>query len=714
LPLKAQEHPCLLNSKQSIREMQLALNENTLWANLVNELQSQVDMELVNPFDVPVPKDPGGGYTHNKHKSNAKLLKNLGLLYLITSNEKYAEKAKELFLLYAKLYPTLGEHPVKKSYAPGRLFWQQLNEAVWLTDAIQGYDAIYNYLPESDKKNIEKNLLLPFADFLSIENPEVFNRIHNHGVWAVAAVGMTGIALNNNELICRAFYGIDAKGKPKASKIDKNLLLAFSSGFFKQTASLFSPDGYYTEGPYYQRYAMTPFLLFAESMQNNIPQIEVLKFHDEIFNKAVEILIQLTDKSGQFLPINDNLKGMSLMAPEVQAAISFLYVNTKNPELLSLIDTHNLSLVSSLGLVVMNGLKANAQKPLKQHSKLISDGPNGNSGGIGLLRDSLDEFCAVFKFASHGLSHGHFDRLNVFYYQNANQVLTDYGAARFVNFKDKEGGRYLPENESYAKQTIAHNTLVVNQKSNFNFKLSESEKYNPELLFSDLSDKNMQIICAQDTAAYSGINMTRVIALIDNAYFINPIVVDVFNVKANNQSQTYDLPFHFIGQVLNSDFACTVNINRQEPLGKTDGYQHIWHTATGKTDKYTTGFTWLNNNIIYSLSTIVDTNSTLMFGMIGANDPDFNLRNEPVFIVRQKNASNHTFVNIIESHGTNNPNTEVVSNQTKQVKNIALLKSDADKIVLQITTNNNEQLLLLSLLQLTEPRRRRSRSYAWL
>ena len=62
------------------------------------------------------------------------------------AEEKYAQFAKDMFLEYAKLYPTLGEHPIKKSYAPGKLFWQQLNEAVWLVDAIQGYDLIFEFL----------------------------------------------------------------------------------------------------------------------------------------------------------------------------------------------------------------------------------------------------------------------------------------------------------------------------------------------------------------------------------------------------------------------------------------------------------------------------------------------------------------------------------------------------------------------------------------
>ena len=47
---------------------------------------------------------------------------------------------------YAKLYPTIGLHPQAKDQTPGRLFWQSLNETVWLLHTIQAYDCIYDWL----------------------------------------------------------------------------------------------------------------------------------------------------------------------------------------------------------------------------------------------------------------------------------------------------------------------------------------------------------------------------------------------------------------------------------------------------------------------------------------------------------------------------------------------------------------------------------------
>jgi hypothetical protein len=43
------------------------------------------------------------------------------------------------------------------------------------------------------------------------------------------------------------------------------------------------------------------------------------------------------------------------------------------------------------------------------------------------------------------------------------EVVQDYGLARFVNIDQKNGGGYLRENTTWAKQSIAHNTLVINE-----------------------------------------------------------------------------------------------------------------------------------------------------------------------------------------------------------------------------------------------------------
>ena len=57
-----------------------------------------------------------------------------------------------------------------------------------------------------------------------------------------------------------------------------------------------------------------------------------------------------------------------------------------------------------------------------------------------------EEIELVFKYAAQGSSHGHYDKLSYSLYDNGNEVLQDYGLARFVNIEQKGGGNYLAEN----------------------------------------------------------------------------------------------------------------------------------------------------------------------------------------------------------------------------------------------------------------------------
>ena len=579
LVIEGQQHPLLLMNKEVVAEMKSGVEKYPVWQEMVQSHLVEAEEIILTPVDVPVPEDPAGGYTHSQHKLNGQSLKNLGIAYLLSGDSRYASHAKKIFLEYASLYPDLGQHPVEKSYAPGKLFWQQLNEAVWLVDAIQGYDAIYEYLTPGERKRIEDELLKPYADFLSIENPHVFNRLHNHGVWAVAAVGMTGIALGEDELVFRSLYGINTKGKPNRKGYNIEDIGSLNSGLLIQTLSLFSPDGYYTEGPYYQRYAMTPFLLFSQSLDNNIPELDIMNFGDRIYIKAAGILVDLTDSKGRYFAINDDLKGMSLFSPESMASLCFLYAKSGDSSLLDILEEKQISNIDANSLTVARDLSAGKRTELIRSSKLIRDGSNGDEGGLALIRDEKDEFCAVLKYASHGLSHGHFDRLNISYYQGDNEILSDYGSVRFVNVEAKEGGRYLPENSSYAKQSVAHNTVVVNEESHFNGSYDRAQETHAELVYASLENTASQFVCARETNAYPGIELLRVTGLILDEGFHHPLLIDLVRVKSETKNSTYDLPYHFEGDILNLGFDYTPFTGELHPLGTANGYQHLWNIA---------------------------------------------------------------------------------------------------------------------------------------
>src|SRR3989338_4381615 len=108
-----------------------------LFADELVRTRTAVESALRSPIKVPYPTDPGGGPSHEQHKRNYSTLYAAGLLYRISGERAYAEHARDLLLAYTELYPALGPHPAAASSAPGRLFWQSLNDALRLGFAIQ-------------------------------------------------------------------------------------------------------------------------------------------------------------------------------------------------------------------------------------------------------------------------------------------------------------------------------------------------------------------------------------------------------------------------------------------------------------------------------------------------------------------------------------------------------------------------------------------------
>ena len=290
-------HPNLVLTSSDVSLIQNSLGSVPLFDKTLANAIAKIDKAIKSPIVVPYPKDPGGGYTHEKHKQNYDEMYLAGTLFQITGDEKYAKFIKVMLDEYALLYPTLGKHPQGKKQVPGKLFWQTLNETVWLLHTIQAYDAIYDWLSAEDKKKYEDNIFNPMAEFFINDCSRSFNLIHNHGTWMVAAVGMTGYVLDNKDYINKALYGSNEDGE---------------TGFLAQLNGLFSPDGYYTEGGYYVRYVLWPFFIFAESINNHQPELKIYEYRNNILEKALYSALQVTDTHGAFIPVNDAISDIMI------------------------------------------------------------------------------------------------------------------------------------------------------------------------------------------------------------------------------------------------------------------------------------------------------------------------------------------------------------------------------------------------------------------
>ena len=677
--LLAQEHPRLLLVADEIRELKDQWQQSTLFLAAIERARSRIDGLVASPPEVPLPKDPGGGYSHERHKANGIVVAEAGALYQWTGDSAYADLVRQLLRAYAGMYPELGLHPERKEQSPGRLFWQSLNESVFLTYAIQGYDAIHDTLDAQDREHIETRLFRPMANFLSVESPQVFDRIHNHGTWATAAVGMTGYVLDDDDLVEMALMGTAKDGK---------------AGFLAQLRQLFSPDGYYLEGPYYQRYALMPFVQFAKAIEHNEPEREIFEYRSGIVAKAIRTTVQLS-YAGLFFPINDAIRDKGLDTVELDYAIAIAHGVTGDPGFLSLVDDPSNIVLTADGLRLALAREAGQATPFPFASRHFGDGPAGDQGALTILRagGALGP-ALVFKATSHGMGHGHFDRLHWMFYDNGAEIVADYGAARFLNVPQKAGGRYLPENKTWAKQTVAHNTLVVDAASQFGGDYKLADRSWPTGHYYRVED-GVQIVSAEEGAAYPGTSLRRTMMLIEWPELDHPFVVDLLKARSA-EAHRLDLPLYFSGALIETQPEIDMKTTLQ-PLGEANGYQHLWRLGKVRgvaDDRF--AFTWLNNGRFYTYSVTANADLEVAYARVGATDPDFNLRPAPGLIFGAENVRNLDIVALLEPHGEYNGAREYTIRSESQVARLQRLEDDGKDLVIVETKDGATLLVALS------------------
>jgi hypothetical protein len=324
--------------------------------------------------------------------------------------------------------------------------------------------------------------------------------------------------------------------------------------------------------------------------------------------------------------------------------------------------------------------------PIDYQSHVFLDGRDGDQGAVGVIRsrDKHLNSALTLKATSHGMEHGHFDKLTMAYYDNGSEILCDYGAARFLNIEAKYSGHYTKENKSFAKQTIAHNTLVVDGKSNYDGKIKVANEHHADIIYNGINRQDMQMLVAADKDAYPGVRMERSLAYITLPFADYPLIVDILRARSEEVHQ-YDYPMWYNGHMVSTNFPYTKSLSTMETLGKSNGYQHIWVEAFGKNqEKNMSQFTFFKGSRFYTVSTATNVDSEMRMLRLGANDPDFNLRPATAYMIRQPQAANHTFATLIETHGQYDVVRETSSNLKSECKSVRIINDDESSTVVEI------------------------------
>ncbi|MFA0220136.1 heparinase II/III family protein [Vibrio splendidus] len=684
--------PVLLTEAE-IEQLHLEVGRSSLMGKTIAANAKDLEAFMRLPIDVPGHGE-AGGYEHNRHKQNYTYMNLAGRMFLITKEQKYADFVTELLEEYADKYLTFDYHVQKNTNPTGRLFHQILNEHCWLMFSSLAYSCVASTLTQDQRDNIESRIFEPMLEMFTVKYAHDFDRIHNHGIWAVAAVGICGLALGKREYLEMSVYGIDRND---------------TGGFLAQVSQLFAPSGYYMEGPYYHRYAIRPTCVFAEVIHRHMPEVDIYNYKGGVIGNTVQAMLATAYPNGEFPALNDASRTMGITDMGVQVAVSvyskhYSSENGVDQNILGMAKIQDAVWMHPCGLELSKAYEAaSAEKEIGMPfwpSVELNEGPQGHNGAQGFIRmqdKKGDVSQLVMNYGQHGMGHGNFDTLGISFFNRGQEVLREYGFCRWVNVEPKFGGRYLDENKSYARQTIAHNAVTIDEKCQNNFDVERADAVHGLPHFFKVEDEQINGMSAFANDHYQGFDMQRSVFMLNLDELESPLLLDLYRLdseKGGEGEHQYDYSHQYQGQIVRTNFEYQAN-KELNTLGDDFGYQHLWNVASGEV-KGTATVSWLQNNTYYTwLGATSNDNAEVIFTRTGANDPSFNLRSEPAFILRSKGETT-LFASVVETHGYFNEEFEQSVNARGVVKDIKVVAHTNIGSVVEITTEKSNVTVMIS------------------
>ncbi|ELB2816810.1 heparinase II/III family protein [Vibrio alginolyticus] len=679
----------ILLTEAEVELLRKEVGKPSLMGKSIEANRKELEAFMRLPLDVPGHGE-AGGYEHNRHKQNYTYMNLAGRLFLITQEEKYAQFVKDLLAIYAEKYLTFDFHVQKNTNPTGRLFHQILNEHCWLMFTSLAYSCVASVMTEEERTAVVERIFEPMLDMFTVKYAHDFDRIHNHGIWAVAAVGICGLAIGKPEYLEMSVYGQDRDD---------------TGGFLAQISQLFAPSGYYMEGPYYHRYAIRPTCVFAEVVHRHMPEVDIYNYKDKVIGNTVQAMLATAYPNGEFPALNDASRTMSITDMGVQVAVSVYSKHYgMDDNILGMAKIQNAVWMHPCGLELSQAYdKAIADREIGMPfwpSVELNEGPTGNNGAQGFIRmqdKTGDVSQLVMNYGQHGMGHGNFDTLSITFFNRGQEVLREYGFCRWVNVEPKFGGRYLDENKSYARQTIAHNAVTIDEQCQNGFDVDRADSVHGLPHFFKVEGTEINGMSAFANDHYPNTDMQRSVFMLNLDELEAPLLLDLYRIEGEGEHQ-YDYSHQYDGQIVRTNFDYQ-SFGELSTLGDDFGYQHLWKVASGKVQD-TALVSWLQNNTYYtwlgtSSSAKQNGDNEVIFTRTGANDPSFNLRSEPAFILRSKGEST-LFASVLETHGYFNEEFEQSVNARGQVKDIRVVGYNAVGSIVEITTEKSLVTVMIS------------------
>jgi len=434
------------------------------------------------------------------HSRNLSGMDSAAWAWTITQNRKYAQFAARVLLGYAQRYRAYPYHTADRSPKPGRsgghIAEQTLNESSMLGGQIAPtYDLIHDsgVLSTAADEAIRSGLLLPMLQNIDKNKAGKSNWQSYHN----AAMLTGGAVLGDVEWVRKAI------ADPK-------------NGFLYQMTESVTADGMWYENSWgYHSYTLGAMVMLAEPAR----RLGMDLYGHPALKKMFLIPVQYTMPDGSLPRFGDDTGSTVSSAAR---HLEFAWNVYHDPAMLPYLGKRTTWDSVMLG---RNIDRPPAPAPLE--SAVF------RAAGHAILRSKGEaELACAITFGPYGGFHGHFDKLSFVFFGHGRELAVDPGRARSQAYR-------LPIHSEWYKATLAHNTVIVDRKSQAPA-TGQLECFAANDLYG--------AVVAHCTEAYPGIRHRRALCQ-------TPTYLLVFDDLAGTGEHAFDWVYHNQGRTVECDAA---------------------------------------------------------------------------------------------------------------------------------------------------------------
>ncbi|HNZ22398.1 MAG TPA: heparinase II/III family protein [Polyangiaceae bacterium] len=462
------------------------------------------------------------------HGDLAKYATDLGLAWRMTGQARYCQSALEILEAYADVYDSYPIHDIhqKQAGSGARVLAQTLDEAGWLLPMAWAYDMVANCpaMTSGLKDHIEQDLLRHAVAVIQ-RHPAGES---NWQSWHNAALGAVGFAIQDPVLIAQA-------------------IRSPTDGFAYQMKTSVTADGFWYEGSWgYHFFALDPLMQLARMATKGGYDLLSDAALQSMFRAPIRFampdwtLPPFNDSGSADLISNDRFFEMAWQVYQDPIYLEVLGKRTRGRYALYWGE---------------KDLPQSVTSPLS--SELFPD------AGYAVLRSGkgAEATYIALDYGPHGGWHGHYDKLGFVLYANGATMAVDPGTQSYA----------APTHATWDKVTVAHNTVVVDTKS-------QQEATGNLHRFLGLPGLS---IAAADAGNVYGKPSEPTVDLLRTMVLAPEYLVDRFHVQSSDGSS------HDIDWILHSpgEIATDLAQKAYDKFPKEHGYQHLSKAKSTETSE---------------------------------------------------------------------------------------------------------------------------------